>query len=368
MKKKYTAKAKENKEYQTPYGFVHVKRYVYQASCGGRIYVPLEVSARIIQGATPKFAKMLSHKYASMSAQDVLDDLSLNHGRQLSKKYLQCVSESVSAIVQNKQAMWDYELPQPDSSIATVAISMDGAMLPTCDEGWRESMVGTISLYDVKGERKHTVYVGEAPEYGKATFMERFDNEILKIKEHYPSALYVGIADGARNNWPFLEKRTDKCLLDFYHATEYLTKASYAAFSGKTDKLARTQWLNDRCHQLKHDKGAPRTIFNELKSCKRRRKLSREVRENLIAAITYFKNNLYLMNYAEHIQKNLPIGSGVTEAACKTLIKQRFCKSGMRWKSHGIKTVLCLRELVQTAGRWQQFWNKISQYGVPCIV
>ena len=72
------------------------------------------------------------------------------------------------------------------------------------------------------------------------------------------------------------------------------------------------------------------------------------------------------MNYAEHIENNLPIGSGVTEAACKTLIKQRLCKSGMRWKEAGIKTVLRLRELVQTTGRWQQLWDKIDQYGVPC--
>lgn len=73
------------------------------------------------------------------------------------------------------------------------------------------------------------------------------------------------------------------------------------------------------------------------------------------------------MNYAEHVKNNLPIGSGVTEAACKTIIKQRFCKSGMRWKQLGIKSVLRLRELVQTRDRWKQFWSKLDQYGVPAI-
>ena len=125
--------------------------------------------------------------------------------------------------------------------------------------------------------------------------------------------------------------------------------------------------LDDRCHELKHNKTGPQDIFNELKKFKRRKKLSSEVRENLLAAISYFKNNIHRMNYAAHVENNLPIGSGVTEAACKTLIKQRFCKSGMRWKQTGIKIVLRLRELVQTAGRWQQFWNKIDQYGAPCV-
>jgi hypothetical protein len=59
----------------------------------------------------------------------------------------------------------------------------------------------------------------------------------------------------------------------------------------------------------------------------------------------------------------LPIGSGGTEAACKTLVKQRLCGSGMRWKSQGAKVVLSLRALVQTTNRWQQFWDKINQFG-----
>ena len=70
------------------------------------------------------------------------------------------------------------------------------------------------------------------------------------------------------------------------------------------------------------------------------------------------------MRYWEHVQDNLPIGSGVTEAACKTLVKQRLCGSGMRWKDTGIKVVLSLRALVQTPSRRGQFWEKIERYGV----
>ena len=53
-----------------------------------------------------------------------------------------------------------------------------------------------------------------------------------------------------------------------------------------------------------------------------------------------------------------------TVAACKTLVKQRLCGSGMRWKDTGIKVVLSLRALVQTPSRWGQFWEKVEQYGV----
>jgi hypothetical protein len=63
-----------------------------------------------------------------------------------------------------------------------------------------------------------------------------------------------------------------------------------------------------------------------------------------------------------------PIGSGVTEVACKTLIKQRFCLAGMRWKQPGAAGILNLRALVLTAQRWTQFWQKINLFGVPSVV
>jgi hypothetical protein len=74
------------------------------------------------------------------------------------------------------------------------------------------------------------------------------------------------------------------------------------------------------------------------------------------------------MNYADHVAQDLPIGSGVTEAACKTLVKQRLCCSGMRWKLQGAKVILSLRALIQSKGRWEQFWDKVDQFGVPVCV
>ncbi len=73
------------------------------------------------------------------------------------------------------------------------------------------------------------------------------------------------------------------------------------------------------------------------------------------------------MDYGEHVEAHLPIGSGIVEAACKTLIKQRCCNSGMIWKGDGLKVVLTLRALILTKERWSQFWSKINQFGVACI-
>ena len=365
---KMTSRLKDDKIYQTPYGSVQLKRHVYQTSKGGRIYCPLEHNARIIRSSTPKFAKQIAHKYANMNAPSVCQDLEENHHRKISHAYLQKVSDWVGSIAQAKEEHWEYATPQLNEAITTVALSLDGAYMLMREDGWREAMVGNISLYDVNGERQHTIYIGEAPEHGKSSFFQRLENEIAKVKKLYPNALYLGIADGAKANWTFLQQHTSRQLLDFFHVTEYLAEVSYAAYPGKTDKPKREFWLAQRCKQLKHEPKTVTKLLEEMENLARKTSLTKTVKQNLLAAQTYFLNHQQMMDYPTHVEQNLPIGSGVTEAACKTLVKQRLCCSGMRWKEQGAKVVLSLRALVQSKGRWQQFWQKIEQYGAQVCV
>lgn len=90
--------------------------------------------------------------------------------------------------------------------------------------------------------------------------------------------------------------------------------------------------------------------------------------EKLQSAMTYFDNHHHQMDYAAAREKHWPIGSGVTEAACKTLVKQRLCRSGMRWKDKGAAVVFSLRALMLTPDRWRQFWDKLDQFGFPVAV
>jgi hypothetical protein len=57
----------------------------------------------------------------------------------------------------------------------------------------------------------------------------------------------------------------------------------------------------------------------------------------------------------------LPIGSGVTEAGCKELLKARFCRSGMRWKRETGAAILQLRAL-RLSAQWDRFWAKVMRY------
>lgn len=88
---------------------------------------------------------------------------------------------------------------------------------------------------------------------------------------------------------------------------------------------------------------------------------------DLCCPLPIFTHQQQLMKYAEHLEQNLPLGSGVTEAACKTIVKQRLCCSGMKWKEAGTAVVLSLRTLSHSKGYWEQFWSKIDQYGFPVV-
>ena len=360
---KLTTKGKVAQKYQTPYGEVNLERHVYQTSKGGKQYCPLKKNARLIQDATPMFAKTLASKYAKESAEDAVRDLNDNHGRKIAKCYVQNVAETVSKVVEEKEESWSYDIPEK-KEVAVIALSMDGANVLMDKEGYREAMVGTASFYNKEGERSYTIRLGATPEYGKGVFKEKMVNEIERIKSLYPNVLYIGIADGAKDNWTFLANHTKIQILDFYHVTEYLTAAAEVLFSGKKQEKEQKEWLTQTCSNLKHKKNFAKIILNELKKVSSKKKLSTEKKEKLEKVITYLKNNLHKMNYSDYVDKNFPIGSGVTEAACKTLIKQRFCCSGMRWKNAGMKVVLNLRSLIQTEGRWDQFWKKIDQYGI----
>jgi len=361
---KLTTKGQVEKDYQTPYGVATLARHVYQGTQGGPTYCPLDRGARIVVSSTPRFAKVLSHKYAEFSSPRAQVDLQENHGRAVSRCLIQDVADAVAAAALAKEEDWSYTLPKFEDPPATVAISLDGTCLLMGEDGWRETMVGTLSFYDREGERQHTVYLAATPEYGKAKFLNRLEAEVGRAKAKCPGAHYVGIADGAKGNWEFLERHTDVQVTDFWHAAEYLGKAAAVLYRGQPQ--TRKAWLDEACHRLKHDAGGAVWVLKRLRSLARQRPWAKSD-EDVQRAITYFANQSAAgrMDYAARVAAGEPIGSGVTEAACKVIVKQRLCGSGMKWTEDGAAVVLSLRALSYTPERWEQFWAKVKRWGFP---
>jgi len=148
-------------------------------------------------------------------------------------------------------------------------------------------------------------------------------------------------------------------LLDFYHATEHLSKAAEAMYGEKTD-MAKW-WYGKWRIALKTESNAPAAILRSMKSFLSRNKLSTKKSDELKTEITFFRKNKKLMKYQDFISRGLPIGSGPIEAAAKTIVKQRMCRSGMSWSRKKGQYVLTIRAFVQS-GLWENAWN---QYKIP---
>jgi hypothetical protein len=109
---KFTTKGQVQKDYQTPYGVATIDRHVYQSPQGGPTYGPLDRVARIVVSSTPRFAKVISHKYAEFSSPRVQVDLAENHGRAVSRCLIQDVADAVAAAAMAKEEDWSYALPK----------------------------------------------------------------------------------------------------------------------------------------------------------------------------------------------------------------------------------------------------------------
>jgi hypothetical protein len=185
------------------------------------------------------------------------------------------------------------------------------------------------------------------------------DREIARIKSRYREARYVGISDGASDYLPWLKGHTTTQILDFWHVSEYIHAAAAAISRRKSEQEA---WIEESCHALKHDHGAARRILAQLQEAALKSQ-SQRAAQALAKAVSYFENNLERMNYASYRKSHLPIGSGVTEAACKALVKQRMCGSGMKWRHLGAESVLRLRALTMSCERWEEFWRQVAIFG-----
>lgn len=353
----------EPKEFQSPYGPVVVERHVYQSSKGGKRFVPLDQNARIVGTSTPKFAKMIASKYACDSAPGVERDLRENHNRPVAVSFIKKVSDLVGTIAIAKEENWTYKLPDFPKAVQSISVGLDGTCLNMMEDGWREAMCGTIAFYDKDGDRLHTIYTAASPEYGKATFLEKFGSEVDNVIELFPNKPIVGLADGAASNWSFLSEKTDILTIDFWHMSEYLSKAANAMFPARSKLQQKNEWLDDACHKAKHNFGGISRILKELENFLETKKMKANERKDLKTTITYLKNHKSKMQYHKNVEQNLPIGSGVTESACKEIVKNRMCKGAARWKKEGADIVLSIRTMHMTAERWEQFWSKYSCYG-----
>ena len=222
--------------------------------------------------------------------------------------------------------------------------------------GYREAGCATLSFYDAEGERLDTVSLARMPEPKKATLKTMLSAELDTVLRRRPELQVVAVADEAHDNWCYLDALVPEAIavVDFYHAAEQLKSALDARY-GENDARGRAQFHKLR-HILLDDPDGVEKVIRALDY--QRKRFPRRTRIGEV--LRYFRRNRHRMRYAETQARHLPIGSGVVEAACKTLVTQRLKRSGMRWRHAGGQAVLTLRALIQSS-RFDQAWALLAE-------
>jgi hypothetical protein len=239
---------------------------------------------------------------------------------------------------------------------------------------YKNAMVGSFSHYTsaevidfktgqprTEAVRLNSCYSAQMPQDRFSDFKAEFEATLDQLESQLPEgATRMLLLDGGRPLWGYLDERAERFasyekLLDYYHASEHLSLASEAIF-GKKNKQG-TAWYRHWCAKLKAEEWAVDGLIRSMSYHARKRKLSKSAHKELDKQVGFFQRNRQWMNYAAYLKRHLPIGSGPTEAACKTIVKERMCRSGMRWSRSKGRSVLTLRAITKSH-QWDQTWNE----------
>jgi hypothetical protein len=345
-----------------------VNRWLYEPLEGLRLpaLFPLEHALGIVVGvATPALADLVARLSVDFTQRQVLETLREQHhvvwGVETLRKVTGAVAEGMAAFQHAARVAtvlgWLKQAAQGSGPCRfTLAVGRDGLMLPIRGKGtYKEAATATVSVFNRWGKRLGTIYLGQMPESGQGTLSDELTRLLEDVLAQWPGALprLVYLTDAGFHPRDYFEKVLSRMrnprlpgrflnwgwTVDYYHACCYLSKLAEAIFGPGREahswaaKMRR--WLKEKpggIHRVLRSAGALRTIRGLVGEDK-----------DYEAAYAFLRKHARWMDYAERRRRRLPIGSGVTEAACKIVFTQRFKRSGMKWNTAGGAVILKLR-------------------------
>ena len=249
-----------------------------------------------------------------------------------------------------------------------LAVGRDGVHVPmreSLGQEYHEGAVGTLSVYDRRGKRLGTVYLGRMPEAKQATLSAQLTALLTEVLRRWqggrPRLAYV--TDAGWHPTEYFEQELRRLedpqrpgqrllwerIIDFYHACTYVTRLAEALFE---DARRAQEWGRRMRRLLKQKHGLTR-LLQSASYHRNQRQLTAAQAKAYESAYRYLRKRGRLMDYHRYRGEGLPLGSGVTEAACKTVFTQRLKQSGMGWKTAGGQAIVDLR-VIWLSGVWQQ--------------
>lgn len=374
---------RQSQTYMTSAGEVVVERTLYKdrRDEDGRCVSPMELTVGVIGDFwTPRAAQQALWVVTQMTPKKGEELFERVGNMDPSKSSLDRLPKLLAERWEDNREVFEkalregLEIPEETVSIAVsldgVLAPIDGANRPTDiraeaakegrvskgPAGYREAGCATVSFCDEKGDLLGAIRMARTPEPKKRTLKAILAAEIAAIVQRRPELKIVKVADGAADNWQYLssdELPAGEEVVDFFHASEHLHAAMADAYGDGTHETQfRYATLRDT---LRDEEGGVDKVVRALKHL-----ATKHPRRTTIAqALGYFRKHRKRMQYADIQAKGFMIGSGLVEAACKTLVTQRLKQSGMRWSAGGAQAILTPRGWDQSE-RFDQAWALVA--------
>jgi len=142
-------------------------------------------------------------------------------------------------------------------------------------------------------------------------------------------------------------------LLDFYHLAEHV-HATARCCLGETE--AARSWAHDRLAQAKRSDVTG--MLNAIQALQKRAR-SPAKKQSLRRLQAYIEERREMLGYDRALAEGWDIGSGPTEATCKTLTL-RLKRPGMKWDRDNAAAMMNLVAL-RESGQWDTYWNQQSR-------
>jgi len=186
---------------------------------------------------------------------------------------------------------------------------------------------------------------------GKAAVIAEVATEVLR-RDPQRHKTHVALTDGERALQILVGKKLEVTLiLDLIHALEKLWKAAHVFHP--EGSLEAEQWV--RLRALRILQGHVSQVVQGMRQTVTKLRLGGSKGRTLTKVANYLYRNRSRMRYDQYLAKGLPIASGPVEGACKSLIKDRMERSGMRWTEAVAEAIVKLRA-IYLSGDLDQYW------------
>jgi hypothetical protein len=385
---------KTPQQVSTLFGPITLRRTGYRAAAteGEPVLFPLCRQLGLVHAASPAVLECVGRYQAGAGAtqRQTLQRLRSEHGLSWGVKRLRQVSDLLAeAVGQHRQQVQAEQvlhwLEQAQTSQGrhrpVLAVGRDGITLGIRIKGgaiYEVATTATLSVYDRSDRRLGTVYLAYTPEPNQTTMSAQLTALILEVLRRWggplPRLSYVTDAGDnetayyrrvlRRLRHPVSGKRLAwQWVVDYYHASLRLTTLAEALFGAGQRAWA---WTRKMQKVLLKPGGVGRVLHSAAALRSRYQPRGKRLKE-FRQAYRYLQQRRQHLRYAAYRRLGVPIGSGVTEAACKTVYGQRLKLSGMRWQKAGAQTILTLRVLL-LSGVWSQAFERTLKEDTEVIV